>query len=160
LGEQRLFAPAFDGLTFRRRVRQAQRELLFQDQRERRARVLARHVTRVAAPFEAVARRRTQGQRYGGGVNGEAKPILIEFDLGGDIDVVLAACGNEVIALGTQELRGPDESEARQRVEQRQLGAGLRQHETSAITRLCTPLAGGIAPGSRRLRPERPGWGR
>jgi hypothetical protein len=119
LGDQRPFAPAFDRLAFGWCIRQAQRELLLQDQREGRADVLARRVTRVAAPFEAVARRRTQGKRYGGGVNGEAKPILIEFDLGGDVDVVLAARGNEVIALRTQELRGPNESEARKRVEQR-----------------------------------------
>ena len=133
MGDQRPVAPAFDRLAFGWRVRQAQRELLFQDQRERRADVLARRVTSVAAPFEAAARRRTQGKRYGGGVNGEAKPILIEFDLGGDIDVVLAARGNEVIAFGTQELRCPNESEARKRVKQRQLGAWLGQHEISKI---------------------------
>jgi hypothetical protein len=119
LGDQRLIAPAFDRRTFGRRIRQAQRELLFQDQGERRAGVLARHVTRVAVPFEAVARRWAQGKRYGGGVNGEAKPILIEFDLGGDIDVVLAACGDEAIAIGAQELRSPNESQSRKRVEQR-----------------------------------------
>src|SRR5216684_3929768 len=142
LGDQRPVAPAFDRLAFGWCVRQAQRELLFEDQRERRADVFARRVTSVAAPFEAVARRRTQGKRYGGGVNGEAKPILIEFDLGGDIDVVLATRGNEVIALGTQELRGPNESEARKRVEQRQLGAWLGQHEISKIMWLSTQLEG------------------
>ena len=104
--------------------------------------MLARYVTRVAVPFEAVARRRTEGKRYGSGVNGEAKPIPIEFDLGGDIDVVLAARGDEAIAIGTQELRSPNKCQARKRVEQRQLGAGLRQHETSEIMRLRNPLGG------------------
>jgi hypothetical protein len=94
LCDQRLLAPVFDGRPFGRRVRQAQRELLFQDQGERRASVLARYVTRVAAPFEAVTCRGTEGKRYGGGVNGEAKPIPVEFDLGGDIDVVFAARGD------------------------------------------------------------------
>jgi hypothetical protein len=55
--------------------------------------VFARRVTCIAGPFEAVTRRWTQGERYGGGVNPEAKPIPIEFDLGGAIDVVLAARG-------------------------------------------------------------------
>jgi hypothetical protein len=104
--------------------------------------VLARYVTRVAAPFEAVTCRRTEGKRYGGGVNGEAKPIPVEFDLGGDIDVVFAARGDEAIAIGAQEFRSPNECQARKRVEQRQLGAGLRQHETSEITWSCNPLEG------------------
>jgi hypothetical protein len=52
------------------------------------------------------------------------------------------SCGNEVIALGTQELRGPNESEARKRVEQRQLGAWLGQHEISKIMWLSTQLGG------------------
>jgi len=102
--------------------------------------MLARHVARVAVPFEAAACRRTQGKRYGAGVNGEAKPIPIEFDLGGDIDIVLAAGGDEAIAIGTQEFRSPDECQARKRVEQRQLGAWLRQHEISRIISLSIPL--------------------
>src|ERR1019366_6905449 len=114
------------GRTFGRRARQAQRELLFQNQREGRAGMLARHVALVAAPFKAAARRRTEGERYSGGVNGEAKHIPIEFDLRADVNVVLATRGDEAIAVGTQELCGLEESQARKRVEQRPLGARLR----------------------------------
>ncbi|HWX30782.1 MAG TPA: hypothetical protein VNZ53_25500 [Steroidobacteraceae bacterium] len=91
--------------------------------------MLARHVASAAAPFEAVAYSRAEGKRDGGRVHGEAKAILIEFDLSGDVDVVLAAGGDEAITLGTQEFRNPGESQSRQRVEERQLGAWLRQHE-------------------------------
>lgn len=79
--------------------------------RERFA-MLAGHLAFVTAPVEAVACLWTEGQRHGGRVNGEAKPIRIEFDLVGDIDVVLAARGDEAIAVGTQELRSPDDSQS------------------------------------------------
>jgi hypothetical protein len=77
----------------------------------------------------ATARCRAEGKRYCGGVNGEPKLIPIEFDLRADIDVVLTARSDEAIAAGTQELHGLEHGQARERVEQRQLAACLRQHE-------------------------------
>ena len=133
LGHQRLLTQAFDRRTLGRRIGEAQRELLLEDQRESGTHVLARHIAGAAAPFEAITGRRTQGQRYRGRVHGEAKPIPIEFDLSSDVDVVLAAGGDEPIAFGTQEFRNPGESQSRQRVEERQLGARLRQHKIWGI---------------------------
>ena len=45
-------------------------------------------------------------------VHGQAKPIPIEFDLRGNVDVVLSAGGDEAITLGTQEFRNPGVSSA------------------------------------------------
>ena len=98
--------------------------------------MLARHLARAAAPFEAVPCSRTQGQRHGGRVHGEAEPIPIEIDLGGEVDIVLPAGSDEVGAFGAQKFRGLKESQARQFVEERQLGALLRQHEIWNIVRL------------------------
>ena len=57
--------------------------------------MVTRDIARITAPFEAVASRRAEGQRDRRAVQGEAKLVPIEFDLRGDIDVVLAARRDE-----------------------------------------------------------------
>ena len=95
--------------------------------------MLARNVAGAAVPFETVSGRRIEDQRYCGGVQGEAKPIPIEFDLRGDVDVVFAARRDEAVTVGSKQLRGPGEVKAREPVEQGQLGAWLGQHEIAGL---------------------------
>jgi hypothetical protein len=52
--------------------------------------MFARHITGVAAPFETIACFRTQRKRYSGVAESEAKPIPVELDLRGDINLVFA----------------------------------------------------------------------
>ena len=56
-------AQAFDGRAFGRRRRQAERHLLFQDQRERRSGMLARHFAGRAIPVQPLPRFRHQSDR-------------------------------------------------------------------------------------------------
>ena len=148
LSHKRLLTQAFYRHAIGRRIGEAQRELLLEDQRECGTRVLAGHIAGAAAPFEAITGSGTHSECYGGRVHGEAKPVPVEFDLGGDVDVVLAAGGDEAIALGTQEFRAPEESQARECVKERQLGARLRQHGIWDIMQLsrCSRVKFHLAP--------------
>src|SRR5450755_858168 len=74
------------------------------------------------------ARRRTDSQRHRGVIHGETERIALEFHLRDNVDLVLAAGGDEALTLRTEKRRGPAEGQARQQVEQRQLGAGLGPH--------------------------------
>ncbi len=131
LGDQNVLGQIFNGCSLGWCVGQPERELLLQDQREGGAGMLAGGIAGVTAPFEAVARRGTEGKRDRRAVHSEAKFLLIKFNLAGDIDVVLAASHDEATSLGTQKLRRPGEGQAREGIEQRQLGARFRQHHSS-----------------------------
>jgi len=90
----------------------------------------------ITAPFESVACRGTECKRDRRAVHGKAKLLWIEFNLAGDVDVVLSACHDEAAPLGTQELYRPGERKAREGIKQRQLGARLRQHDSPAALSL------------------------
>jgi hypothetical protein len=90
--------------------------------------MLARRIADIASPSEAATRRRIESQPYGGGFDGEAELIGTQLYLGRDVDIVLAALGDETLAFGAEQFRGLPESQAREQVEQRQLGARLGQH--------------------------------
>ena len=72
---------------------------------------------------------RTQSQRDRRAVQSQPKHVPIEFDLSGEINVEFAACNDEAVTIGAEQIRRPGESESRKCVEQRQLGARFRQHE-------------------------------
>src|SRR6202453_1934998 len=103
---QRLVAHAFSSGPRGRRSGQAQRELLFQNQREGGPGVLTRHFARVAAPFETMAGGRTQSQRDRHPLPSPPGHLPIEFDLSGEVNVEFAACGDEAVTLGAEQLRG------------------------------------------------------
>ena len=64
--------------------------------------MLTRDVASITAPFEAIASQRAQGKRNRRIAQGQAKPLAIELDLCGDVDVVFSACRDEPISVGTQ----------------------------------------------------------
>jgi hypothetical protein len=71
--------------------------------------MLTRDIACITPPLETIASRRAERQRDCRAVHGEAKFVPIEFDLSGDIDIVLATRGDEPTALGAKVLRGPRE---------------------------------------------------
>ncbi len=88
--------------------------------------MVARDIACIAAPFEAVASRRAESQRDHRALHGKSKLAPIEFDLRGEIDIVLAARRDKLASLSAEELRGAGESETRKCIEQGQIGARLR----------------------------------
>ena len=88
----------------------------------------ARNVARIAVPLQSPGYSRTQGERDRGGIDGQPEAVPTEFHLRGNVNVPLAARGNEVVAFWAQQSRGFEEGEAREGVEQRQLSACLRRH--------------------------------
>jgi hypothetical protein len=88
--------------------------------------MLAGRLTGAAAPIEPIARRRTQAQGDRGGVDFEAESLAVEVDLGRDVNLVLAALGDQPVPFGSEKLRGLNEAQARQGVEERKRVARLR----------------------------------
>jgi hypothetical protein len=62
--------------------------------------------------LKAVARARVQGQRHRCRIDGEPELILAKVHLCGDVDVVLATCGNQPLGARTEEFRRLRETQA------------------------------------------------
>lgn len=116
--------------------------------------MVARHVARTAAPLKAIARAWIQGKRDSRGVDRESELVLLELDLRDDIDVVLAAGGDELAAAVAQKPGRLGEGQARQRVEERQLGSRICGHEIfeELFVELSGLTDGGAMPAMVRMQ--------
>ena len=77
----------------------------------------ARHVTRVAVPRQAAARRRIPDKRYRRAIHHEAELIPVASDMGRDVDLKFATLGNEAFGLGTEERHRLGKSQTREQIE-------------------------------------------
>jgi hypothetical protein len=88
--------------------------------------MLAGRLAGAAAPVEPIARRGTQAQGDYCGIDLEAESLAVEVDLGRDVNLVLAALGDQPAPFGSEKLRGLNEAQTRQGVEERKRVARLR----------------------------------
>jgi hypothetical protein len=79
--------------------------------------MLAGRFAGAAVPIEPIARRGTQPQGDRGGVDLEAESLAVEVDLGRNVNLVLAALGDQPAPFGSEKLRGLNEAQTRQGVE-------------------------------------------
>lgn len=131
---QLFFRQAFDRLArLGRRNRQAQESLLFEQQREGGAKVLASTFTACAVPKQATAGvdlLRDAGDHgqalFRGFEKADAKQVVAEIDLFLRIDLPLSALLDQLFSFGAQQFAGIEKVELRQAISKRQLVCGLR----------------------------------
>jgi hypothetical protein len=80
-------------------------------------------------PSQATASRWTHSHRHRRVVYGKTEFIASESHLRSNVDLILAAGRDKVLALGAKKRRSLTERQARQKIKKRQHGARLHTHE-------------------------------